>query len=539
MPSAARAEADLLLASAAPALGSAGPAAVGGARPVGARDVGDEAVAAAVHGADDPLGGAVVADGLAGGLDPAGERRLADEPVAPHLVEQLGLGHHPVAVRDEVGEHVEHLRLDVDASLARWSSKRPRSTAQSAKRTTSVTRSFSSTRRGEARWFDHRRWSPLRARATIPEPRHTLGRTVPPMARVRLVHRCTECGATHPKWAGRCPTCDAWNTLVEDVEAPEPMVALGSVRRPAGAPRPTSTCTSAGPPPTGIGELDRVLGGGLVAGSVTLLGGEPGVGKSTLLTQLLLGWRGPSLYVSAEESAQQVRLRAGRLGPLRHRDLWVLAETSLPHILDGHRPAPPDAGGRRQHPDHRRPRARVGAGQRRAGARLRATARRRGQGAGPADRAGRSRHQGGWAGRATGARAHRRHRAQLRGRPPPRAAPAARRQAPLRLDQRARRVRARRRRTRGRARRQPAVPHRPPVGRARLGRHPDAGRPPPAAGRGAGADQPGAVGGAAAAQRAGPRRRAAGAAARRARAPARRCRWPSTRCSPRPSAACG
>ena len=84
---------------------------------------------------------------------------------------------------------------------------------------------------------------------------------------------------------------------------------------------------------TAIGELDRVLGGGLVAGSVTLLGGEPGIGKSTLLLQLLAGWSGPTLYVTAEESAQQVKRRAERLGATRD-DLWLHAETSLPHILD-------------------------------------------------------------------------------------------------------------------------------------------------------------------------------------------------------------
>ena len=87
-----------------------------------------------------------------------------------------------------------------------------------------------------------------------------------------------------------------------------------------------------GPRPTGIGELDRVLGGGLVPGSVTLLGGEPGIGKSTLLLQLLAEWPARTLYVSGEESAQQVRLRAERLGAIRP-DLWLLAETSLPHIV--------------------------------------------------------------------------------------------------------------------------------------------------------------------------------------------------------------
>ncbi len=86
------------------------------------------------------------------------------------------------------------------------------------------------------------------------------------------------------------------------------------------------------PHPTGIGELDRVLGGGLVPGSVTLLGGEPGIGKSTLLLQLLAQWPTRTLYVSAEESAKQVRLRAERLDALRP-ELWLLPETSLPHIL--------------------------------------------------------------------------------------------------------------------------------------------------------------------------------------------------------------
>ena len=153
------------------------------------------------------------------------------------------------------------------------------------------------------------------------------------MARARIVHRCTDCGATNPKWAGRCPACDAWNTLVEELDSPEPAPTVPG--RPASAPTLLADVDVhvGRPAPTAIGELDRVLGGGLVAGSVTLLGGEPGVGKSTLLTQLVLAWPGPSLYVSAEESAQQVRLRAGRLGPLDERNLWVLAETSLPHIL--------------------------------------------------------------------------------------------------------------------------------------------------------------------------------------------------------------
>jgi DNA repair protein RadA/Sms len=90
--------------------------------------------------------------------------------------------------------------------------------------------------------------------------------------------------------------------------------------------------TEGGPRPTGIAELDRVLGDGLVPGSVVLLGGEPGIGKSTLLLQLLASWPGRTLYISAEESASQVRLRADRLGALGP-DLWLLTETMLPHIV--------------------------------------------------------------------------------------------------------------------------------------------------------------------------------------------------------------
>jgi DNA repair protein RadA/Sms len=155
--------------------------------------------------------------------------------------------------------------------------------------------------------------------------------------KLRLVHRCTECTATHPKWSGQCGVCGAWNSLVEDVEGPDDDVAslaAGFALVPAGVPTPIAEVdlTAAQPQPTGIAELDRVLGGGLVPGSVTLLGGEPGVGKSTLLLQLLANARGTTLYVSAEESPQQVRLRAERLGALAP-GLHLLAETALGNIV--------------------------------------------------------------------------------------------------------------------------------------------------------------------------------------------------------------
>ena len=155
------------------------------------------------------------------------------------------------------------------------------------------------------------------------------------MARNRPIHRCSECGAAEPKWTGRCSGCGAWNSLVE-----EPLDSTSSVDAagPAAAtPLPIEDVDTAAwaPAPTRLGELDRVLQGGFVPGSVTVLGGEPGIGKSTLLLQALAGLaKGGQrcLYVTAEESAQQVRLRAERLGALPP-NLWLVSDTALPHVL--------------------------------------------------------------------------------------------------------------------------------------------------------------------------------------------------------------
>ncbi len=151
------------------------------------------------------------------------------------------------------------------------------------------------------------------------------------MAKTRVEHVCTDCGASHPKWSGQCASCGQWNTLVEELSSAStaPVIApASSPVQPIGDVDPQSSV----PQPTGIGELDRVLGGGIVGGAVTLLGGEPGIGKSTLLLQLLAAWPGKALYVTAEESAQQVRLRAERLQAVRP-DLWLLAETAMPHVI--------------------------------------------------------------------------------------------------------------------------------------------------------------------------------------------------------------
>src|SRR3954463_7723525 len=152
--------------------------------------------------------------------------------------------------------------------------------------------------------------------------------------RQRTVYRCTECDAQAPKWLGRCTECGAWSSLVEE----RPSAAVdGTATAGAGVVMPLAEVDpiAAAGRPTGVPELDRVLGGGLVPGSVTLLGGEPGIGKSTLLLQAMAHRASAGeavLYVSAEESKQQVRARAERLGALEPR-LWLQAETVLPGLL--------------------------------------------------------------------------------------------------------------------------------------------------------------------------------------------------------------
>lgn len=166
------------------------------------------------------------------------------------------------------------------------------------------------------------------------------------MARTRTLHRCRHCGATTPRWAGRCPACEEWGSLVEEVVIPHPPGhpgarspgARGPGLRGPGEAAPVAIGDlgeeGAAPLPTGVDELDRVLGGGLVPGSVTLLGGEPGIGKSTLLLQALasMARRGARcLLICAEESAAQVRRRAERLSAVVP-GLWLVAEADLPAI---------------------------------------------------------------------------------------------------------------------------------------------------------------------------------------------------------------
>ena len=162
------------------------------------------------------------------------------------------------------------------------------------------------------------------------------------MAKTKTIYACTECGAQFPKWAGQCQDCGDWNTLQEEIASPNDAVKSPKAARFEGfAPPaklqklPTVNVQSTDRINTGLSELDRVLGGGLVAGSIILLGGDPGIGKSTLILQSLslLSENNKTLYVTGEESAEQIALRAQRLG-VQEADINLLADNQLEGILD-------------------------------------------------------------------------------------------------------------------------------------------------------------------------------------------------------------
>jgi len=157
-----------------------------------------------------------------------------------------------------------------------------------------------------------------------------------PSARPKTTFVCQQCGAQSPKWIGRCPSCQGWNTFVEERIVPAPKGRDGSARAPR-VPIPLDAVTTAGDErlSTGIGEFDRVLGGGIVRGSLVLLGGDPGIGKSSLLMQASAAIRrqGTVLYVSGEESAAQVKMRARRFG-IDGEGILLLAETDLATVIE-------------------------------------------------------------------------------------------------------------------------------------------------------------------------------------------------------------
>ena len=169
------------------------------------------------------------------------------------------------------------------------------------------------------------------------------------MAKQRTVFYCTECGNETPKWAGKCPACGAWNTVVEQEAAPKGRSSRQAIGGRGGfhtvkAISLTEVDTAQEIRfPTGMGELDRVLGGGAVKGSLVLVGGAPGVGKSTLLLQICasLCRENRVLYVSGEESVRQLKLRAQRLG-VSGGNLLVLSETGLEDVLQSVSDESPD-----------------------------------------------------------------------------------------------------------------------------------------------------------------------------------------------------
>ena len=159
------------------------------------------------------------------------------------------------------------------------------------------------------------------------------------MAKLKIKFACTECGTETPKWLGKCPGCGSWNTMVEEKETIVKTQGMGSsIIQTKEKPRSIIHIESGEEQriETTLKELNRVLGGGVVPGSLILVGGDPGIGKSTLLLQTshaLASMALTVLYISGEESVRQTRLRADRLGALTDK-LYVLCETNMEQIND-------------------------------------------------------------------------------------------------------------------------------------------------------------------------------------------------------------
>ena len=158
------------------------------------------------------------------------------------------------------------------------------------------------------------------------------------MAKTKTTFFCQNCGAQYAKWQGQCNSCKQWNTIVEEViqkaEKATWNTETSAVKRTAKPQKIKDISASEGQRiSTGNGELDRVMGGGIVPGSLTLLGGEPGIGKSTLMLQIALQLPAKTLYVSGEESAQQIKMRAQRIQP-DSEHCYVLTETKTQNILE-------------------------------------------------------------------------------------------------------------------------------------------------------------------------------------------------------------
>ena len=154
------------------------------------------------------------------------------------------------------------------------------------------------------------------------------------MAKIKSVFVCQSCGAQSPKWIGRCASCGEWNTYVEELTS-SGSASKANIKRTSKPEKITEVeLHDEHRLVLPDGELNRVLGGGLVQGSLILLGGEPGIGKSTLLLQLAIHLQKiKTVYVSGEESGQQIRMRAERLGNQLSENCYILTETSLEAVL--------------------------------------------------------------------------------------------------------------------------------------------------------------------------------------------------------------
>lgn len=164
------------------------------------------------------------------------------------------------------------------------------------------------------------------------------------MAKVKSVWFCNECGAESPKWQGKCPACGAWNSMIEERVAAKSTGKSAATRKTHAKPQKVTEIEISDEPRIKMpsGELNRVLGGGLVAGSLVLIGGEPGIGKSTLVLQNILSIRTKTiLYVSGEESPQQLKMRADRIGRMSDNVL-IVCDTSLENIIDHIESTEPD-----------------------------------------------------------------------------------------------------------------------------------------------------------------------------------------------------
>jgi DNA repair protein RadA/Sms len=168
------------------------------------------------------------------------------------------------------------------------------------------------------------------------------------LSAIKKIFACTECGATSPKWVGKCPSCGEWNTYVEEViqkETPrEERQKIWKGAKPVESRATPLSMIKSGTTArleTPDGELNRVLGGGIVAGSLVLIGGQPGIGKSTLLLQIALGVPARVLYVSGEESEEQIKMRADRVAQ-QHADCYILTETNTSKIFTAAQSIAPD-----------------------------------------------------------------------------------------------------------------------------------------------------------------------------------------------------